>query len=105
MYGNKPIRFEGKPFGKPSKVVDVEIGDLVRVVYLPVTMRHFSRLTGVVTKKDRYGKGFFITEVGKDGKELTSSEGWYEPENVEILVKGYKQVGVSYKPLPNNIKL
>lgn len=100
MAGNKPILFKGEPFGTPSKTKDVDIGDLVRV------MSHFPVVTGVVSKKSEYGNGLMITAIDKNGREIQdASNGWYNPENVEILVKGYKQVQVSYKPLPKNLKL
>ena len=106
MAGNKPILFKDEPFGTPSKTKDVDIGDLVRVVYLPVTMSHFFVVTGVVSEKSKYGNWFMITAIDKNGREIQgASNGWYDPENVEILVKGYRQVQVSYKPLPQNLKL
>lgn len=106
MPKNKPIWYKDKPFGKPSGVIKVSLGDLVRVVYLPQHMNHFSIVTGVVSGKCKYTNQFFITRINKAGKEIPqSAEGWYSPENVEILVAGYKQTKISYKPLPTGIRV
>lgn len=91
---------EGKVFGCPSDTVSVKNGDLVRVCYLPVSMAHFDKITGVVCNKT--GKEFFIREIDSSGREIKDSEiGWYNPENVTVLVHGYKTV--QYKPLPDNL--
>jgi hypothetical protein len=92
-------------FGVPSGTRKVKNGDLVQVTFLPLTMSHFDIITGVVCDKDEDGD-FFIRSIGKDGREIKDSKiGWYSKENVTILVAGYKQTEVSYKPLPNNLKL
>lgn len=101
MSKNKPHLILGKPFGKPSKTNKVNLGDLVKVVYLPQHKWHFDILTGVVSELSKYDNDFFITPIDSEGKEIPSGKtGWYSPENVEVLVEGYKQVTVTYKPLP-----
>lgn len=67
-------------------------GDLVRVVYLPPYMSHFSRMTGVVCESEDYG--FFIQGIDSKGRVVKNSKcGWYHEENVELLCKDYYHRG------------
>lgn len=75
-------------------------GDLVRVVYLPTTMSHFERMTGVVCESEAYG--FFIQYIDSKGRVVKNAKvGWYHEENVELLCKDYYHRG-EYKQFDLN---
>ena len=86
----------------------IENGDLVEVIFPKNDRYHFSVMVGVAFDKEedyeiqtdedkfetRIGTGFFINCIDNEGKVVhNTGEGWYHPEDVNVLCEDYFRRG------------